>query len=349
MTSQFFEGSPFGLTADPASGRIWAGRPRQLARLLRLARSLQHAPESSVDLMWANFGSGKTHALYYLEHLLKANEADLAFAYVEVPEQTRTFLELYHRIMLALDTRAVATALSKAAEVGTDPDLLRASQVILHGAPSEREVARSWLIGEAPSLHQLRSLTGISSRIDEDVKAVDKLTGCITAFRASGSRVVICLDEFQRLSLNNARFGQRVMQSLRTLLSQNATNLSLILAIASRAEQTAIEQLPQELRTLIGMKPAIALPTMDEAEATEFLLERMAAFRPADYGGNAEAPFGSSNLQSIVARVCQIHDGQVGPRQVIQAAGWVLNELGIEAAGQESEVRELLDELRPEI
>lgn len=348
MIDRYFVGTPFGLTADLDSSRIWAGRPKQLARLRRLARALETAPESSVDLMWANFGSGKTHALYHLGHLL-ASTSNAAFAYVEVPEQTRSFLELYSRIVEAIGPKRIANALHSAgsAIVG-DADLLRAAQVILNGNTSEQEIATAWLAGSHTPLPQLRGLTGISKRIDDDVRATDKLSACVRAFADQGQRVVICLDEFQRLSLNNLRQGNRIMQSLRTLLSRNSRGLSLVLAIASRAEQTAMDQLPSELKTLIGMKPAIALPTMDEDEAKAFLRERLAAFRPADFEGDAEAPFGGRNLDRIVVRVCEINDGQVGPRQIIQAAGWVLNELGSDSVCDAHVVDELLAELRPE-
>jgi hypothetical protein len=268
------------------------------------------------------------------------------FAYVEVPEQTRKFIELYRRVISAFDLARLSRVIISAQP--NDPDLLRACQAIIYGATGEREVAAAWLAGGNPSLAELRSLAGITARIDDDVRATDKLISIINALRHQGVRTVICFDEFQRLSLHNQRDGLRVMQSLRTVLSQCPNGLAIVLAIASRAEQTAMDQLPLELKTLVGIKPAISLPPLTEEEGLQFLKERMSSFRAPDFVGDPFAPFGEDGARAIVSRVSEINDGHIGPRDILQAAGWALNQLGPVDVRDAEQLQDVLAELTPE-
>jgi hypothetical protein len=109
-----------------------------------------------------------------------------------------------------------------------------------------------------------------------------------------------------------------------------------------------MDQLPQELKTLLGIKPAIPLPALSEEDALEFLQERMEKFRPIDFAGGALEPFGEEGARIIVRRVHDINAGQIGPRQILQAAGWALNQLGVFDVRDHVQLNEVLEELTAE-
>jgi len=101
--------------------------------------------------------------------------------------------------------------------------------------------------------------------------------------RLIGSRLVQCIDEFQRIGVLNTTSRNRILSSIRTAFSRNPRYLSVILAIQSMVERSALDLLPPELKTLIGRKPSISLPEMDVREGKEFIAGRFACFRPAGY------------------------------------------------------------------
>lgn len=326
MSTEFFTQGAFAITASRDTAATWAGRPDARRRAMRLAHQMFNRSESSLDVLWANFGSGKSHFLLHLIYLAEAQSEPgrLLASYVEVPEQTKQFLELYRRIVSSWPVDEIASAIASFAHA--EPDLERAAQTYIHGGAGERSLVKEWITGGRPALRELKNASGISTRIDDDIRATELLSQIVSAFGAQSRRVLLCLDEFQRLALNNPKQGQRVMQGLRTLLSANGSWLSVVVGIASRAELTALEILPPELRTLIGVKPGISLPALDEDEALLFVRERMAAFRPADYDGDPAAPFGEDGLLAIVRGMAAKIGGPVSPRQLLQALAHVYEE-----------------------
>jgi len=101
----FFEISPFSLVADARTATCWAGRADVKARLEKICRGYNRRGDSSLDVIWANLGAGKTHALLHLTYMLSEEYADsmkTLIAFVEMPQNLRNFLGLYQRIIAAL-------------------------------------------------------------------------------------------------------------------------------------------------------------------------------------------------------------------------------------------------------
>src|ERR1700736_6700467 len=107
-----FRASPFLLTATPETGATWAGRPELKSKLERLARSFILRTDSTLDVVWANFGSGKSHVLFYIAHLIQQQAPASVPVFVEVPEQIRNFLELYRRVMPKLPWKRLAATVN---------------------------------------------------------------------------------------------------------------------------------------------------------------------------------------------------------------------------------------------
>jgi len=321
-----FSASPFSLTASNETKGCWAGRKAVLAKLERMQRSFSGRSDSSLDVIWANFGAGKSHALYHLAHLIDSQggcPTNCLTAFVEMPDQLRRFIELYERIVQALPISAVAQMVldSKSSVPG---ELRRCATAIANGAALERDVASQWLVGGRPTLRELKGATGITARIEDDAHACDILSGIVTAMADAGKRLVVLLDEFQRVALlQPQRRRESVLSNLRSVFSRNPRCFSVVLAITSRAEQNAMEMLPEELRTLMGMRPGVSLPEMSEEEAMEFVIARFRYFRPSSYRGPDEAPFGHEALSEIITYIRKVGTARLIPRTILQALAWV--------------------------
>ena len=320
--SSILIGSPFAITASPEIAKCWAGRNEVQSRMHRMEQAFVGRPESSLDVIWAHLGSGKSHALYYLQQRLNDRDGVIP-VYVEMPEQPRRFLDLYRQIIHVLPLPRVIPLL----QVGSgNADLKKAAQVLQHGGERERGIAREWLSGGRPHLKELREATGIASRLEDDIAASQLLADVARAAAIAKTRLVLLVDEFQRLSSAAPRPRAAILATLRSVFSMSPAYFSAVVAIASRAESTAIELLPGELRTLMGVKPAVSLPAMNEEEACEFLRKRLAFFRPENYSGGPYAPFGEECVQLVVHRIASKGQGLLTPRTVLQTCGYVWDE-----------------------
>jgi hypothetical protein len=355
MTTQptdgrLFSGSPFALTASKASAACWAGRRGVRARLERLCRSYSTRPDSSLDLMWANLGAGKSHALLHLILLLGSASptADHVAAYVEMPQQPRRFTDLYRQIINELPLGDIVPLLVGPNDNGAPPDdLRRAARTLAYGGTAEREIAKEWLAAGRPPLRDLRAATGIGARIEDDVQASEILSHIARHLATHEVRTIILIDEFQRIAASTQRQRDAILHNLRSIFSRNPAYLSVILAVTSRIETTALALLPQELRTLMGMRPTVSLPEMSEDEALEFLRERFQFFRPPGYAGPSTAPFGEECLRLIVTHVAEADRERLIPRSLLQAAAWVYDEaiaLGVDEMSR-ADTERLLNEL----
>nr|WP_029356410.1 hypothetical protein [Mesorhizobium ciceri] len=205
MSDGLFNPGVFAFTASPETASTWAGRPDGKRRAQRLVHQMFNRSESSLDIVWANFGAGKTHFLLHLIEMAKKEAGSHRFlpSYVEVPEQTRQFLDVYRRVLASWPLENVANAIQ---EFGSaESDLARAAQTYIHGGAAERSLIHDWIGGGRPSLKDLRNASGISTRIDDDIRAAEILSQIISAFAARSQRVMLCLDEFQRLAFGNPK------------------------------------------------------------------------------------------------------------------------------------------------
>jgi hypothetical protein len=240
-----------------------------------------------------------------------------------MPEQPRRFMDLYRQIIDVLPLERVIPILQSQS---CNADLKKAAQALQHGGERERTIARGWLAGGRPHLKDLREATGIANRVEDDIAAGQLLADLARAVASAETRLVLLVDEFQRLSSAVPRARAAILATLRSVFSMSPVYFSTIVAIASRAESTAIDLLPGELRTLMGVKPTVSLPAMNEEEDCEFLRKRLAFFRPEKYSGGAYAPFGEECVRLVVHHIASKGQGLLTPRTLLQTCGYVWDE-----------------------
>jgi hypothetical protein len=267
-------------------------------------------------------------------------------AFVELPEQCRRFLDLYRGILNEVPLDTIAPLLLSDNSPQVSEDLRRAARALVHGGPEQRDLARDWLLAGRPQLRELRNATAIGSRIEDDVRATEVLSNLISALGFNGVRTVILIDEFQRIAGSPARQREAILVNLRSVFSRNPAYLSVVLAVTTRIEKSAMDLLPRELRTLMGMRPTISLPEMNEDEAERFILDRFRFFRPPGYCGDAAAPLGLEAIRAVIAHVAAAGRERLIPRTILQATAWLYDEVpGGDEVLSRAEADRLLDEL----
>ena len=305
----------------------WAGRPKQLRRIERIIKRLTRRSESTLDIIWANLGAGKSHTLLYLAHRILSENAKNICVVIEVPEHIRNFLDLYQRIARQLPTEIIAETLLNSENKCLREDLRCAARALLHGGTEEKVVASQWLSAEKVDGRELRRLTGIGSKIDSDTAASDILSSVLIALGLGGIRFCLMLDEFQRIEKLQPRLKSRITSSLRSLLSKNPRNLSLFFAISSKLEKTALAVVPAELQTIMGVERPLDLPEMDETEALEFVRDRFKSFRPSEYSGDDFAPMGLAAVNRGIKTIAMANSIGLSPRTILQTMAYLYDEM----------------------
>jgi hypothetical protein len=316
----FFETSPFSLVADEQAAQCWSGRHSIHKSLEELRRTLSRRADSSLDVVWANLGAGKTHTLFHFAYLLE-NDAQSRFlpVFLEMPEQVRNFVDIYKRIAAALPVDRLADIIVSSPRGKLPPNLERAGNTLKHGAAKEKNTVHSWLCAERPYISELRACSGIGERIEDDLAATEMLQGIVRAFDIAKCRLVLLIDEFQRVGLVKPSVRTRILSSLRTVFSRSPRYFSTVIAVQSQVEQSALDLVPPELKTLIGRKATISLPEMDLPEATEFVIGRFRFFRPSGYIGDETAPFDRDAIPSILEYMKEGAGIPLNPREILQA------------------------------
>jgi hypothetical protein len=349
--SSHFDGSPFTLTAGKDIAPLWAGRTATKAHLERLRKSYNNRGDSSLDLIWSNLGAGKSHALHHFRHLLTCDpnsSRPILCAYLEVPEQLTKFLDLYKSIASSIPLAPAMELVARGVSENGHTNLKRCATAFLYGGSTERDLAVEWFRGNRPHLRDLRSATAIDSRIEDDATATDVLANLIELVAGLSGRLVLLIDEFQRVAPLQEHRRNAVLSSVRTLFSRNPKGVSAVLAASCRIEKNAMDLLPRELQTIMGMKPSITLPEMSLEEAVEFVRDRFAYFRPGGYSAEVFAPFDDAGIMHVLKTIQDKEEASMIPRTILQVLGMLYDELLEEESGRikRESIPPFLDTLR---
>ena len=80
---------PFNVVPVQDSRLLWADRKDLLNQIHRLVRRLSSHQSSTLHLVWADFGAGKTHTLLYLRQLALSDKGSGIFpVYTVLPRVT---------------------------------------------------------------------------------------------------------------------------------------------------------------------------------------------------------------------------------------------------------------------
>jgi len=86
---------PFQTVPDERFTKIWADRREVLEVVYSTLNSLSRKKPSTINLIWAWFGAGKSHTLKHMAYLCKTKFKSLLPVYTEYPKTVKSFLDLY--------------------------------------------------------------------------------------------------------------------------------------------------------------------------------------------------------------------------------------------------------------
>ena len=324
-----FDEWPFAVVPDAErAASLWADRREARAELDAILADWRRSRSSSLHLIWADLGAGKTHTLMHLRHHGLETGAFRAI-YALLPNSTTSFVSLYSSIVAEMDWAAVAAGLPKAHTwVG------HAMSVTLDWLASpvdavRRNLASRWLRADRLSAKECERL-GVPQPLKTVDDAVEALTMVINALSSDGTRVVLMIDEYQRVAEGTRRQLQKVGHGVHTVFNACPKNLSLILSCASGGSDVEFVLTP-ELVSRLSLR-RIDLPYLDVEDVAVYLSDLFAHYR-SKRSKNPMAPFTDESVRVLASYL--IVDGRLDltPRGVNDAFDYALSALEVRKVG----------------
>lgn len=327
---------PFQIVPDPEFATIWAGRRQTKVQLDRLLWKMQFAPRSGLHLLWANFGMGKTHTLLHLQHLCQQTQSRLIPVYAIMPQRARGFLEAYRAIVSELPYGFLGDQLVKVGNnwsgsltlhpmFSKSPGVVNAILSIRGGDAERATAARQWLIAQPGLTARHLRAVGVTYRIRTPENAINALTALthLATFKSNPpTKLVVMLDEYQRIGELKPRVMNEVNAGLHSYYNEHPNGLELILSFSFGREDNVAYLLSDGLKSRAEPQ-SISLDVLSQAEAIEFIRDLLVQFRLREDGRWA-FPFSPAAVETLVKHIAETK--ALTPRRVMVYANHVLLE-----------------------
>lgn len=291
-----FRDWPFKTVADEKFASVWAGRPKTKEHIDRLLKTTLMVPRSGLHIMWANFGMGKTHTLYHVRNLCLKNIESPAIIpiYAVMPKRSTGFLELYREIVQGFPYEFLRKQLQK---IGSNnnggvalhpmfrrsPGVVKALLSLNSESIEDNTRAMQWLAAQQGLSQRDLLKIDVTYKIKTPEDAINALSAlvnlaCYNPDPHKENRLMILIDEYQRVGELNQRIARENNSSLHTFFNNHPATLQLVLSFSFGRRENLNILLSEELRSRANPLP-IYLDVFDENEAIIFIRDLFHQFR----------------------------------------------------------------------
>lgn len=326
---------PFELVPPTGPTNAWFGRSDFRVGLERIFESWAFRRTSSIYLLWADFGAGKTHALRYLQAKCSNDTEPVVAVYAELPSETMDFLGVFQQIVKGIPESVLRNVVNKLREAH-GADWLQANDLNgdrdtprvlwqLSEMPDDQvgEAARKWLSGGRTSAADLKLLGGVGAiRTSNDALRVLTTIQHLIVKYGGYRRFVLLLDEFQRVGQASRARLRDVNAGLHRFFNNSPSGLSIFLSY-SIGDANAIRLLVTE-ELMSRVEEEMALTMLSAEDGLEFIQE---VIESASITGKHDEIIGTSVLLEVVERIAQDSGGRLTPRRLMQVFGGIFERI----------------------
>lgn len=314
---KIFKDWPFSVVPDRTRNIFWAGRHGLNKKVLALLESFKYRPQSTLDLIWASYGSGKTHLLYYIEQESKSNSSIIPW-YCIVPEQARSFSDLYRNMFSSFPFDKIIRKISESSDLNTyKNDVERILLCLAIGTHDQRRIAKDWFIGRRIDLRKANRILYLPFKIEKEYQMMQVFTQFISILIRHDFRVLLMFDEFQRIE-NSSKFSELVNAVILDTFNANPRGFSTIFSCTAIQQQAALNLLSPALNDRFRGRKIFPLPEFSCDEALDFICDLLAEYRPEGYSGEIYKPFAADDLISALKHIQEKEDIKLIPRHILQ-------------------------------
>ena len=272
---------PFGVVPNTETVLVWAGRGELLIKLNRMIRRLTGSSDSTLQVLWADFGAGKTHTLLYVRQSLLSHARGILPIYTGIPKEIGSFTDIYRSVVSSITTEQLIEAYQTIAGSPTPPkappligetwySVLSVLRALSLGSEAIAESARRWLLADRSLGRQDLSAASLPDKIRNDYAAIGVMSTLMRLLALNRHRVMLMLDDFQRVGTNRRNTRNDILAGIRTVLNNCPTGLTIILSFKFGIAKEVETYLSEELRD-VQDPHAIMIPAFEKHEAEEFL------------------------------------------------------------------------------
>jgi hypothetical protein len=219
------------------------------------------------------------------------------------------------------------------------PGVVNALLALRKGEIETSTIALQWLKAQpglsAKDLHQV----GVTYRIksaEDAIRVLTALTKLATYKTSPNSRLVILMDEYQRIGELRTSVRNEINAGLHTYYNANATGLTIMLSFSFGNKDNVSFLLSRELISRAEPE-SISLDVLTPGQAIEFLSDLLAQFR-IRLDDQWAYPFSPQAVHTIVQYIAQRKT--LTPRRVMLYANHILTEHLVNSPEAEGEVSE---------
>ncbi len=246
------------------------------------------------------------------------------------------FIELYREIVQSLPYEYLRKQLQ---EVGRgykgnvalhpmfqrSPGVVRALLAIDPEDIESSTAAMQWLAAQPGLSKHEMSLVDVTYRIktpEDAINALDSLVKLAT-FSSSNKKIVIMIDEYQRIGELRPKIMMENNASLHTLFNANPTRLELMLSFSFGNKDNVDYMLSSELKSRAELE-SINLDILSNDEAIEFMRDLLAQFR-LQQDSQWAFPFMPETLDSLIQYIVDEKKKAITPRRLMLYTHHVLS------------------------
>jgi hypothetical protein len=329
---------PFQTVPDNRFWTFVADRKEVYSDILDILAKLSRKTVSTIFLMEAYFGFGKTHMLRHIEFLCTTNhDRNLVPIYSEFPKNAKSFLDLYHCFIEKFDLELIR---SEYLEICTDSNLKtqanglisqksalmsKALPILCMGNKNQQEIVKNWLQGKTQNKQVLQNL-GILKNIDSPNEAADIIVSIVNlmGLRAPSKRIIWMIDDFHYINDRNENCRDEIYKYLTTVFNNCPHHFTILLCSSKK-----LLNFPKEFADRIGFEKKIIIPPLNENDAKIFILDILTHFRTNEKIENLFFPFTAQAVDEVIKRLKE-NEGELKPRKLLQIFNLILENLEID-------------------
>ncbi|MFC1560031.1 hypothetical protein ACFLZ2_05045 [Candidatus Margulisiibacteriota bacterium] len=336
---------PFQVVPDENFVKIWADRKEILDDIQIILNTLERREQSTINLLWAWYGEGKSHTLKHICYLCHTTFCDLLPVYIEFPRTIRSFLDLYVYFITGLGEKVIKEL---AAEGGADesfvtiyPEFSKALKLMRSKSLPQQRMGAKWIMGNTMLSPSARKL-GLNRPIENSDDAVRAMTCIMKMVKLSTKyhRILWMIDEFQRIRTEKPDIYEDINTGLHSVYNACPNNLSLFLSFSVRQQQNIFSLLSKEIIDRIGIQKIIAIHPLSAKESLTFVSDLMHEFRIDP--GAVDSPFFPFEEDAVKFIVSLIEkNSELKPRAIMQYFNAVMEQADFRIARGEMQVIDL--------
>ena len=277
--------NPFRTT--PASNPneiIWAGFDDVRGKIENRIKRAISIPNSSLVLIWGEYGSGKTHAARFFQKedilsRLSGEEKTLPIPFLlDFPQGKEPVKELYTQVIDKLNLKDLRKQFEKLnitdiLQKCTDNVLIQNILKLLFDNQVSETLIKTYLYGNAPI--KVFTQNNVQRKLESDNDYTEFLAALFSFLAYEKNKfscVILWFDEFENIATLNMANVTKMNGCIRTLMDKAPNNLLIFMNLTQSAMMD-VDDLSAYLQesVLSRIKEKIELPIPDETQVKEYL------------------------------------------------------------------------------